>query len=107
MEEEKEEVEQSASGVSLILSINRVETIAKEASDGQAFDKEALAILTKATELFLATLGSHVKAETSAWAYDEVATAVHEWEPSRDMLGESNIVPLKVKVSDLISKGII
>ena len=110
MEEEKE-VEQSVSGagtgMALILPSTRVETIAMAASDMTSFEKEAIVVLTKATELFLATLGSQVKAEGSSWTYNEVARAVHEWEGSSDMLGDSELVPLKVKVSDLIARGLL
>ena len=109
MDDAGKEAEHVASGVALILPTARVETIAvKEASEGQAFDKDAIAVLTKATELFLATLGSQVKADgSSTWSYNDVAKAVHEWELSKDMLGESNLVPLKVKASDLIAAGLL
>jgi hypothetical protein len=108
MDDAGKEAGHVASGVALILPTARVETIAaKEASEGQAFDKDAIAVLTKATELFLATLGSQVKADGSTWSYNDVAKAVHEWELSKDMLGESNLVPLKVKASDLIAAGLL
>ena len=105
--EEGKEVDQSASGMALILPSSKVETIAKEASDGTGFDKEAIAVLTKATELFMASLGAQVKADGNSWSYNEVAKAVHEWEPSKDMLGDSQLVPLKVKVLDLIAQGLL
>ena len=105
MEEGKNDVGEPSSSGATFLPPARVEAIANLQAEGVKFDKEAIQVVTKATELFLQQLGSQVK--TDAWTYDDVAKAVREWAPSKDMLNDSDIIPLKVKVSDLIEAGIL
>ncbi|KAG1670995.1 hypothetical protein FOA52_014385 [Chlamydomonas sp. UWO 241] len=69
--------------------------------------QEAAAVLTKATELFLAHLGqsAHANAggeESSAVVYDNIAAAVEGWEAANDCL--KDIVPQKVSGTEALAR---
>ncbi|GAX80753.1 hypothetical protein CEUSTIGMA_g8188.t1 [Chlamydomonas eustigma] len=102
----KQEDEDAGGAAALMLQVGRVQKMARSDPDSLPLNKEAAAVLSKATELFLAKFGrlalQNMSVQHKQMDYSHVALAVKEWSEVQSLL--QDIVPMKVKAGDVLSK---